>query len=225
MKNHYQILGVPTNCSQAEIKKAYRQLALQHHPDKNSGNSESEEIFKEILESYIILSDEETRSEYDYIRGSKSGYLYHQDQSKPSPIKFLVHFKKIKDAAMHTNGHMNKKALFKVVDGLLTDDNLNFLIRERDISINNLIIDELITIAIFMEAEAKQDIMSKLKKLADGNIRMLNRIETLNESHSINSLKYDTGKTPDITESPPATVVILMFILFILLFLLLFFVL
>lgn len=224
MKNHYQILGVSTNCSQAEIKKAYRQLALQHHPDKNSGNNESEELFKEILESYIVLSDEETRSEYDYIRGSKSGYLHHQDPSKPSPIKFLVHFKKIKDAAMHTNGHMNKKALFKVVDGLLTDDNLNF-IRERDISINNLIIDELITIAIFMEAEAKQVIISKLKKLADGNIRMLNRIETINESHNISSLKYNTGKTPDITEGPPTTVAILMFILFFLLFLLLFFVL
>lgn len=221
MKNHYQILGVPSNCSQAEIKKAYRKLAVQHHPDKNSGNSESEEIFKEILESYIILSDEETRSEYDYIRGAKSGYLHRTQPGKPTPIKFLTHFKKIKDVAVHSGGRINRNALFKVVDDLLTEDNLNFLIRERDISINNLIIDELITIAIFMEAEAKQAIMPKLKRLADGNTRMLNRIETLNEPHSSPIKSYN--KAPETAEAPPTTA-ILIFILFALLFLLLFFV-
>lgn len=222
MKNHYHTLGVSSNCSQAEIKKAYRQLALQHHPDKNSGNRQSEEIFKEILESYIILSDEETRSEYDYIRGAKSGYLHRPEPGKPTPIKFLTHFKKIKDVAVHSGGRINRNALFKVVNDLLTEDNLNFLIRERDISINNLIIDELITIAIFMENEAKQAIMPKLKRLADDNTRMLNRIETLNEPHSINAAK-SYSKVPETAEAPPTTA-ILIFILFALLFLLLFFV-
>lgn len=222
MKNHYHTLGVPSNCSQADIKKAYRQLALQHHPDKNSGNRQSEEIFKEILESYIILSDEETRSEYDYIRGAKSGYLHRTQPGTPTPIKFLTHFKKIKDVAVHSGGRINRNALFKVVDDLLTEDNLNFLIRERDISINNLIIDELITIAIFMEDEAKQVIMPKLKRLADGNTRMLNRIETLNEPHSSNAAK-SYSKVPETAEAPPTTA-ILIFILFALLFLLLFFI-
>lgn len=222
MKNHYHTLGVSSNCSQAEIKKAYRQLALQHHPDKNSGNRQSEEIFKEILESYIILSDEETRSEYDYIRGAKSGYLHRTQPGRPTTIKFLTHFKKIKDVAVHSGGRINRNALFKVVDDLLTEDNLNFLIRERDISINNLIIDELITIAIFMEDEAKQVIMPKLKRLADGNTRMLNRIETLNEPRSSNSAK-SYSKPPETAEAPPTTA-ILIFILFALLFLLLFFV-
>lgn len=222
MKNHYQILGVSPNCSQAEIKKAYRQLAVQHHPDKNSGNWESEEIFKEILESYLILSDEETRSEYDYIRGFKSGYVQHDDPSKPSPIKFLVHFKKIKDAAMHTNGHMNKKALFKVVDELLSEETLTFLINQRDLSINYLIIDELIICSIFMLEEDKPAIQDKLIRLADGSVRMINRIKyiTIPVSNTEKTQQKVLQNEPD---SPPPVSVILMFALFLLLFLLLYF--
>jgi molecular chaperone DnaJ len=60
-KNYYHILGVESNATQDEIKKAYRKLALKHHPDKGG----DEEKFKEISEAYTILSDEEKRQKYD----------------------------------------------------------------------------------------------------------------------------------------------------------------
>ena len=63
MKDYYNILGVAPDCPQADIKKAYRQLALQHHPDKNQGNKNSEEHFKLIAEAYVILSDPAARNE------------------------------------------------------------------------------------------------------------------------------------------------------------------
>ncbi len=64
-KDFYQTLGVTKNSSQDEIKKAYRKLAMQYHPDKNQGNKAAEEKFKEISEAYETLSDTEKKSQYD----------------------------------------------------------------------------------------------------------------------------------------------------------------
>ncbi|WP_243031039.1 DnaJ C-terminal domain-containing protein [Thermus altitudinis] len=65
MKDYYAILGVGREATQEEIKKAYRRLALQYHPDRNPGDKEAEERFKEINEAYAILSDPEKRAQYD----------------------------------------------------------------------------------------------------------------------------------------------------------------
>ncbi|MGX7589054.1 DnaJ domain-containing protein [Candidatus Vidania fulgoroideorum] len=65
MKNYYDILGVNTNAKDNEIKLAYKKLANKFHPDKNIGNKESEEKFKEINEAYATLSSPEKREMYD----------------------------------------------------------------------------------------------------------------------------------------------------------------
>ena len=65
----YQILGIPENCPEADIKKAFRKLAFQYHPDINPGNEKSaEEKFKEINEAYGVLGDKEKRRQYDLAR-------------------------------------------------------------------------------------------------------------------------------------------------------------
>src|SRR3954453_2375511 len=68
-KDNYTALGVPKNATPADIKKAYRKLARQHHPDANKGEAASEEKFKEISEAYDVLSDEAKRKNYEGARG------------------------------------------------------------------------------------------------------------------------------------------------------------
>lgn len=64
-KDYYKVIGVNKNATQDEIKKAYRKLAVRYHPDKNKGNKEAEEKFKEINEANEVLSDPEKRKKYD----------------------------------------------------------------------------------------------------------------------------------------------------------------
>lgn len=65
-KNYYEILGVDKKASAADIKSAYRKLAMKYHPDRNQGNAEAAEKFKEINEANEVLSDEQKRAAYDY---------------------------------------------------------------------------------------------------------------------------------------------------------------
>ena len=66
-RDYYEVLGVPKNASDEDIKKAYRKHAMKHHPDRNQGDSasKSEEKFKECKEAYEMLSDPQKRSAYD----------------------------------------------------------------------------------------------------------------------------------------------------------------
>ena len=67
-KDYYKVLGVAKNASAAEIKKAYRKLAQQHHPDANPGNTQAEDRFKEISAAYDVLGDQDKRKQYDQVR-------------------------------------------------------------------------------------------------------------------------------------------------------------
>jgi len=72
-KDFYKVLGVDKDVTQAELKKVYRKLARQYHPDSNPGDAKAEARFKEISEAYAVLSAPEQRAEYDQLRAMGSG--------------------------------------------------------------------------------------------------------------------------------------------------------
>lgn len=72
-KDFYKVLGVDKSVSAADLKKTYRKLARQYHPDSNPGDARAEATFKEISEAYSVLNDPEQREEYDQIRAMGSG--------------------------------------------------------------------------------------------------------------------------------------------------------
>ncbi len=78
-RDYYDILGVKKNASEEEIKKAYRKLALKYHPDRNQGNKEAEERFKEVSEAYAVLSDKKKKQEYDAVGYSGFHRRYSQE--------------------------------------------------------------------------------------------------------------------------------------------------
>src|SRR5437660_975658 len=72
--DYYKILGVGKNASDEEIKKAYRRLARKYHPDRNAGDKQAEERFKEISQAHDVLSDPEKRKAYDRGTGPFGGF-------------------------------------------------------------------------------------------------------------------------------------------------------
>jgi len=99
-KDYYKTLGVSRKASEEEIKKAYRKLALKYHPDRNPGDKQAEDKFKEINEAYQVLSDPEKRARYDQLgdsyqrwqqRGGAPGGFNWNDWFTTAPAGRSVH--------------------------------------------------------------------------------------------------------------------------------------
>src|SRR5262245_7747979 len=79
-RDYYETLGVSKSATADEIKSSYRKLAMKYHPDRNPGDKEAEEKFKEASEAYEVLSDETKRKRYDQFghQGLRGGQDFHQ---------------------------------------------------------------------------------------------------------------------------------------------------
>lgn len=73
IRDYYQVLGINSEATSEEIKRAYRKLVLEHHPDRNWGKGDSEDLIREINEAYHTLGQEETRRQYDFQQGQVRG--------------------------------------------------------------------------------------------------------------------------------------------------------
>ncbi len=112
-KDYYKILGVDRNATLDEIKKAYRKLAQKYHPDRNPGNKEAEEKFKDINEAYEVLSDPDKRSKYDNL--GTSWFNFQQQGGRADQFNWTDWF-----AYEPVGAKRSKKTGFSYLDEILS---------------------------------------------------------------------------------------------------------
>lgn len=179
MKDHYKILGVGPESTQDAIKKAYRMLALRHHPDRNGGDEASEALFKEISEAYLVIGDASKRLAYDDQRFRRENPEFDYASKKVTPVTFLNTFRTIREKVFNAGGHVKEEALFNVINNVLTTENLNFLVLSADIRANSMIIDEILISSVFLSDTSKTILYRKLVRLAHGDAQMREKIAVL----------------------------------------------
>jgi len=165
-KDYYNTLKVPFNATESDIRKAFRKLALIYHPDKNNGDLQAEEKFKEIQEAYFILSDEERREEYHL----KSRYPLRNNREKARPITPATILERCKKLDQHVANldmfRMSQEVLYQQIMHILSTDNLEFLLREGNETINKKIIATLMHCGNILDHEYIENINAKLSILA-----------------------------------------------------------
>lgn len=145
VKDYYTTLGIPPSATQQEIKKAFRKLALQYHPDKNNGNYQSTARFTEIQEAYEVLSDVKRREEYHYqrwyIRSAGQSFV----QRSLTPAEILAESRLIKD-------YIDSISIFRVnydlisghIRQLLTGTTIGILQQQADATLKRSVIGNLL---------------------------------------------------------------------------------
>jgi len=177
LKDHYRTLGITSGAALSDIKKAYRALAHQYHPDKAQANPFAESHFREIQEAYSVLSDDRKRRRYDeerYFAGLAG-------QKEPQ----LITGRWLLQQAQKLNAHMaqvdsyrmNHKALYEYVSLLLSDDHFAVLRQEQDKETERQIIYVVLEAIRHIHASYFQELSVRLRLLAGPDTDTLNIID------------------------------------------------
>lgn len=135
MKDYYQILGVTPDTDETEIRRRYRKLAMEYHPDRNPDNPEMEEKFKEVAEAYGVLTDPVKKKEYDSLRASggtryagaeAGGFQYSQEEILKDLFQdprfqqlFQGLLREFQKSGFRANSHFIRKSFFGGRGGLI----------------------------------------------------------------------------------------------------------
>ncbi len=178
-KDYYKILEVSSAASYADIKKSYRRLALQYHPDKNFGNQLYEAKFKEIIEAYKVLSDLKLREDYNYSRKQQAYAQAEKKKAVPqvTPQTILIQTVEFrKKIAVLDPDRMNKLALFQQIQHILSRQNINILQNGSDHKLNKRIIEEIIFCSRYLPFAHVERICFQLTAIAGSDNAMYRRI-------------------------------------------------
>lgn len=186
MIDYYKILGLKPTATIQEIKKAYRELALRFHPDRNPNDEKSETLFKKINEANSILSNQEKRRNYDNSLIAKEEKNKQQNGPKATPLSFLNYYKELREKVKNIKrDQINQKGLFENIDILLTPININFLVNYGDTDTNKLIIEEILTCIKKLDYEYSKDLFIKLSQIAGSENEIIIKIFKINKKERI----------------------------------------
>lgn len=171
MNNHYSTLGVARTATQTDIKKAYRKLAMQYHPDKNQGNDMAHAMFVTINEAYSVLSDNYSRKRYDdevWLSGMHKTY----NRQAITPEWLLEVSRKLNESLSKMDTYrISHGALSEYILLILTNAHLGVLQQHADKEINEGIAANIIQATEWLDADYLPTVIARLYVLIpDGDM-------------------------------------------------------
>ncbi|MEJ7739164.1 MAG: DnaJ domain-containing protein [Chitinophagaceae bacterium] len=170
VKDYYKILNLPLTATQQDIKKAYRQLAMKYHPDKNAGNDLAKAHFLEVKEAYQVLSDPDRRSLYSQQHWYRQGKQKASNSELITPQTILYKSKKLSSYILSLDSsRIDQQALHGYMVSLLKEKSVSLLINWNDQITNEQIIAELLKAAKPLSFRYMEKISERLIRLAGSN--------------------------------------------------------
>lgn len=105
MSDYYKILGIAKDSNQIQIRKAFRELALKYHPDKNKNSEESKQKFMEIVQAYEVLSDDKSRKRYDNKLTNEKSFQRQQEGFRWTPPADFANFYSYENLKQYDERH------------------------------------------------------------------------------------------------------------------------
>lgn len=175
-KNHYQVLHIFPGSSIAEIKKAYRKLALRFHPDKNPGDHEMAERFLEIIQAYEILTDPEKRTDYD----RKQGFPSPEEVASANPREIHRQSKVLRKYLDNLNLHsLDREALLFQMEKLLSERNIDLMVQSNDTLLMQDFFSEIMKMAKHLDFSHMTRLLDRLLLLTSQNQELSRELELM----------------------------------------------
>ncbi|HRP54607.1 J domain-containing protein [Agriterribacter sp.] len=169
-KNHYKTLGIPPNATLEAVKKEFRKLALQYHPDVNAGNEFAVLQFRELQEAYETLSHPSKRAKYhNEWKLRFPGSDIHMKWGQ-TPVTILNDCIKLnKQMASMDIFRMNKEVIYHRIKNILSESNINVLLHHKDEALNQKLILQLLSASSELPYKYTGTIAGQLNLLAGNN--------------------------------------------------------
>jgi molecular chaperone DnaJ len=193
--DHYKVLGIAPTATMADIKKAYRKLANQYHPDKHPEKEYTDDRFRQIVESYALLSDPEKRSRYDLdrLRSGMSGYNEKTILADADEVLRVATGLKIQVEKMDPHS-ISPGALSAYMILLLSDNHLEMVKTASRPQIRSEIVDALLPLFFYLDAEGMDRVGKRLLLLAGDETQLIHVIKEM--TSALLQQKKRTRMTP-----------------------------
>ncbi|HTE22890.1 J domain-containing protein [Flavitalea sp.] len=177
LKDYYKILNVPPTAGTDEIRKAFRNLALKYHPDRNNGDRYTEAMFREVQEAYETLSDKKCREEYNYKRWYTRSLGKQFREQAITPVQIQAEAGKLANyVASVNNFQVDYDILSNRIRSVLSTQNIEILLQFNEVVINEKIIGLLLRSCDPLPARYVEPICLLMAKIAGTNNSLLTEI-------------------------------------------------
>lgn len=177
LTDYYRELNIPVSANEQEIKKAFRKLAMQYHPDKNNGGLAAAEKFKKIQEAYQVLSDKTQRAAYHYRYFSEKNKNVYRKEIHTVDDLLAVTTKLQKDITAADPFRTDTELLYFEIDYLLSDKNLSLLENCSDQTAINTVIQNICIAARVLRFPMIKAICRKLERLVPNDESAKRKLE------------------------------------------------